>query len=335
MRGSHMFATQPFGPMMGARVLLRRLGQGTPPEISIQEWTATRDAEGAAWEAANRSYLMSLRNIVVMPDNQRRFMQSCGFPDKTNSAVSSPVDAAALATKTCEEAWAWKCQNEQHLIDDPNPACPGQPLSLEPTPTDEAVPEPSDWTGICDEMTGDEWTAVLAEKQAAWEAAGKSTLDEACAIVNGEFRQYCWYPNGNRGQTSGTSVTPDRYISCEDNWAHICSIPEAEGGAQGSPACQPALACPEGGTFDLYDAETGQHIASDVAQADLPPGAEIVAADDPRCGPAPAPPPQEPSGGPIVPPPPSTPATIPAQPMTSPTTQPNPFETCGQGVVGQ
>lgn len=45
-----------------------------------------------------------------------------------------------------------------------------------------------------------------------------------------------------------------------------------------------ALACPTNGTFDLYDAITGEHVASDVAEEDLPGGTEIIAADDPRCG---------------------------------------------------
>ncbi len=61
--------------------------------------------------------------------------------------------------------------------------------------------------------------------------------------------------------------------------------------APAPPSEEESLACPINGTFDLYDAETGEHIASDVDEADLPVGAEIVAIDDPRCGPVAAPPP--------------------------------------------
>ena len=60
------------------------------------------------------------------------------------------------------------------------------------------------------------------------------------------------------------------------------------------PSEEESLACPTNGTFDLYDAETGEHIASDVDEADLPVGAEIVAVDDPRCGPVAEPPPTTP-----------------------------------------
>ncbi len=73
--------------------------------------------------------------------------------------------------------------------------------------------------------------------------------------------------------------------------------PEPEPAPAPPPTEEEALACPINGTFDLYDAETGEHIASDVAAADLPAGAEIVAIDDPRCGPAPEPAPIPPSDG--------------------------------------
>ncbi len=61
--------------------------------------------------------------------------------------------------------------------------------------------------------------------------------------------------------------------------ASECPLPSVE---------EEALACPTNGTFDLYD-ENGQLVASDVAEGDLPAGVEIVAVDDPRCGPAPEP----------------------------------------------
>ena len=97
------------------------------------------------------------------------------------------------------------------------------------------------------------------------------------------------------------------------------------------PAEEEALACPTNGTFDLYDAETGEHIASDVAEADLPAGAEIVAVDDPRCGPAPEPaPPTLPSdGGPIQ----EIPAPGPGAPPIQ--TQPLPTVPQARQVPGQ
>lgn len=65
------------------------------------------------------------------------------------------------------------------------------------------------------------------------------------------------------------------------------------------------LACPTNGTFDIYDAVTGEHIASDVAVEDLPEGAEIVVVDDPRCGP------EVPPGPPAAGPPPGGPPGFP------------------------
>ncbi len=75
-----------------------------------------------------------------------------------------------------------------------------------------------------------------------------------------------------------------------------------------APPPEGSLACPTNGTFDLYDLE-GNHIASNVAEADLPPGAEIVLADDERCGPPDTPPPTIPP--PTIPPPTIPPPTIP------------------------
>ncbi len=69
------------------------------------------------------------------------------------------------------------------------------------------------------------------------------------------------------------------------------------------PSDEEALACQTNGTFDLYDV-TGQLVAADVAEEDLPAGVEIVAVDDPRCGPAPEP-------G-VVPPTGDVPSAIPA-----------------------
>ncbi len=93
------------------------------------------------------------------------------------------------------------------------------------------------------------------------------------------------------------------------------------------------LACPTDGTYDIYDAVTGELIASDVAAGDLPPDAEIVAVDDPRCGPLVAPPglPPGPLPPPIAPglPFPSEGAPIPTTPMPGAPQAPtqNPFTT--------
>ncbi len=77
-----------------------------------------------------------------------------------------------------------------------------------------------------------------------------------------------------------------------------------------------ALACQTNGTFDLYDA-TGQLVASDVAEEDLPAGVEIVAVDDPRCGPAPEPGVVSPTGDvpSAIPTPGPTAASIPTTPL--------------------
>ncbi len=93
-----------------------------------------------------------------------------------------------------------------------------------------------------------------------------------------------------------------------------------------APSDEAALACQENGTYNLYDADTGEHIASDVAQADLPPGVQIVSGDDPRCGPptlptAPPPGPTDgvPSPGPLptAPPPGPTDGVPPSGPLPS------------------
>lgn len=98
------------------------------------------------------------------------------------------------------------------------------------------------------------------------------------------------------------------------------------------PTEEEALACPTDGTFDLYDAVSGEHIASGVAEADLPAGAEIVADDDPRCGPtpppvpgpAPAPTPGAPFPGPIPTAPPGAPPMVPPSAPTAPGAAPIP-----------
>ncbi len=109
-------------------------------------------------------------------------------------------------------------------------------------------------------------------------------------------------------------------------------IPEPEPEPTPAPPTEEGShACPTNGTYDLYDAETGEHIASDVAEADLPAGAEIVAVDDPRCGPAPEPdPPTLPSdGGPVQ----EIPAPGPGAPPVQ--TQPLPTVPQARQVPGQ
>lgn len=99
-------------------------------------------------------------------------------------------------------------------------------------------------------MTPEEFDAISTEKQAAWDAGGRSTLDGVCAIVSypsgPEYRQHCWYPNGNQGSSSGGADSPAvaQMISCQENWARICQAPVAEGGEQGNPACPGAAPAP-------------------------------------------------------------------------------------------
>lgn len=45
----------------------------------------------------------------------------------------------------------------------------------------------------------------------------------------------------------------------------------------------PPKACRTNGLYDLYDADTGEVLARDVAEGDLPDDVEVLAPDDPRC----------------------------------------------------
>ncbi len=101
---------------------------------------------------------------------------------------------------------------------------------------DEANVRMAEWP----ELTVAEWDALIVELQAEWDASGKTILLGLEAIVGGEFRQWCWYPNGQRGQqTAGSpmNVAVQGNPTCEQIWDHICTIPEAEGGVAGHPEC--------------------------------------------------------------------------------------------------
>lgn len=80
----------------------------------------------------------------------------------------------------------------------------------------------------CVSMTHEDWNAVASEKEAAWEAADKSTLDELCALVNGEFRLHCWRPDGTQTSQAGAPEVAF-YDSCADAWARTCD--------EAHPAC--------------------------------------------------------------------------------------------------
>ncbi len=104
---------------------------------------------------------------------------------------------------------------------------------------------------------------------------------------------YCCRPDGNLIAITDVTQCPEGTTEVAEGTE--CPLPSAE---------EEALACPTNGTFDIYDTETGELIASDVAEADLPVGAEIVAVDDPRCGleptiPPPVAPPTEPTPQPV------------------------------------
>ncbi len=85
---------------------------------------------------------------------------------------------------------------------------------------------------------------------------------------------YCCQPGGNLIAITDVTQCPPGTTEVAEGTE--CPLPADE---------EEALACLTNGTFDLYDVN-GQLVASDVAEADLPAGVEIVAVDDPRCGPA-------------------------------------------------
>lgn len=88
----------------------------------------------------------------------------------------------------------------------------------------------------CIPMTHEEWNAAALEKEEAWQAVDKSTLDELCAVVDGEFRLSCWFPDGNKsGQSSAPEVA--FYESCADAWARTCD--------EAHPACPYVVPQPE------------------------------------------------------------------------------------------
>lgn len=95
----------------------------------------------------------------------------------------------------------------------------------------------------CANLSSDEWNTLVQEKEAAWQASGKSTLDGVCAVITTqegtqEFRQQCWYPNGTTGGQAGAieTVLKEGVFSCEDAWKNtVC--PALQPGSQGYEKC--------------------------------------------------------------------------------------------------
>jgi hypothetical protein len=96
----------------------------------------------------------------------------------------------------------------------------------------------------CDAMTEEEWTAQVAQVEAAWNASGKSTLHGVCAVITlpdgeAEVRQQCRFPNGKASGVSGkvSSLPADGMAPCEDFWYNgIC--PTLKEGELGYDKCQ-------------------------------------------------------------------------------------------------
>jgi hypothetical protein len=138
-------------------------------------------------------------------------------------------------------------------------------------------------------------------------APNPSLCDEAPSCPEGQIpawdgtdkcctpQEYATQPDGSC-QASYECFEPPDYTSGPGPVAggvdpSFCEAPPEEAGD---------LACLEDGVYEIYDTVTGEVIVSGVAEADLPEGIEIVAADDPRCGPA-VPPTAPPPGLPGVP----------------------------------
>lgn len=141
------------------------------------------------------------------------------------------------------------------------------------------------------EMTAEAWEEKNALLEGEWEASGRTILRGLAAIVDDQFRQHCWYPNGNRGQQSGSleMVTRSGYITCEDNWARICTVPEAEGGSAGNPGCPVVEPEPEPEPTPEPAPDTGNGDDGGTVVIVPPPGAPPAEEPPPTPEPAPLP----------------------------------------------
>lgn len=159
------------------------------------------------------------------------------------------------------------------------PPPPEEEIPPPPPPPTEELPPPPEVLPDGDECppgrTMTPWWGCTYQASACLQENGTYTILEVTE-VDGKLT---W-----TGRTLAVNVSPEElteyasYVTMDDDACIALKTFAA-------PSLEDAdWACPTNGTFDLYDALTGEHLASDVAQEDLPEGVEIIAADDPRCG---------------------------------------------------
>jgi hypothetical protein len=240
----------------------------------------------------------------------------CDMPDGSGAWCYDMNPPRREGGTGCIQMWGSGFPNPdyQKCVQDPDgywvpPSCaaaeapPVEPPPEEP-PTEEIPPPPEIPPGLdCELLPVPDY---LPYDPYAY-AAAHSGHDPCDCTVHGAYPGFADQPC-----PPGTRFVLKGFLTCCELDPDY--VPEPDG----------ALACPTDGTFDLYDAITGEHIASNVAAADLPAGAEIVADDDPRCGPPTIPPPTV-----EIPPPPTIPPTIPPPTIPPPTIPPP-----GVGPVG-